>query len=114
MTHDAPEHDDLDTTGDADPLLSACLDDALGPYLGALSPDEIDDYRRLLTIFVTTHPAAAPLHDRLRARPPLLSDSGVVAREGSDDTAAESAAADDRAADDRAAEPGDGTFGGWR
>ncbi|WP_437958865.1 hypothetical protein WME76_03845 [Sorangium sp. So ce119] len=100
MTHEAPEHD-LDRTGDVDPLVDACVADALSPYLGALSPEEIEDYRRLLAVFITTHPAAAPLHDRLRARPPVLSESGTVARDGAGEG-------------QPAAEPGDGTFGGRR
>ncbi|WP_437814791.1 hypothetical protein [Sorangium sp. So ce1078] len=101
MTHDAANDDDLDMAGDADPLLEVVLADALGPYLGALSPEEAEDYRRLLAIFITTHPASAPLYDRLRARPPVLSESGTVAREGAGEGEAP-------------AEPGDGTFGGRR
>lgn len=111
MTHDAPEHDDPDMTGDADPLLSdplleACLADALEPYLGALSPEEIEDYRRFLAVFITTHPAAAPLYERLRSRPLVPSRSGAMAREGAD--------AGGTLADVAAAAPGDGTFGGRR
>ncbi|AUX39506.1 hypothetical protein SOCE26_008990 [Sorangium cellulosum] len=101
MTHDAPEHDDLDLTGGEDPLLEACLNDALRPYLGALSPEALEDYRRFLTVFITTHPAAAPLYERLRARPSNLSRSADVAREGA------AGAADAGAG----AAPGDGTFG---
>lgn len=106
MTHDAADHDDLDLTGDADPLLEVVLADALGPYLGALSPEEIEDYRRLLAVFITTHPASAPLYDRLRARPPVLSESGEVAREG--------AGAEGAMATPAAPEPANGTFGGRR
>ncbi len=101
MTHDAADNDDLDLTGDADPLLEVVLADALGPYLRALSPEEIEDYRRFLTVFITTHPAAAALDDRLRARHPILSESGTVAREGAGEGEA-------------APEPADGTFGGRR
>ncbi|WP_437600630.1 hypothetical protein WMF28_03560 [Sorangium sp. So ce590] len=106
MTHDAPQHDDLPITGDVDPLVDACAEDALSPYLGALSPEEIEDYRRLLAVFITTHPASAPLYDRLRARPPVLSESGEVAREG--------AGAEGARATLAAPEPVDGTFGGRR
>ncbi|KYF99865.1 hypothetical protein BE20_57775 [Sorangium cellulosum] len=106
MTHEAPEHDDLDRTGDVDPLVEACVADALSPYLGALSPEEIEDYRRLLEVFITTHPASMPLYDRLRARPPVLSESGEVAREG--------AGAGGAMATPAAPERGDGTFGGRR
>ncbi|WP_437636413.1 hypothetical protein [Sorangium sp. So ce854] len=103
MTHEAAEHD-LDRTADVDPLIDACVADALSPYLGALSPEEIEDYRRLLAVFITTHPAAAPLHDRLRARPPVLSESGEVSREGAGGAMATPAAP----------ARGDGTFGGRR
>ncbi|WP_437623720.1 hypothetical protein [Sorangium sp. So ce1151] len=106
MTQNPSEHDDLDSADGEDPLLASCLDDALGPYLGALSPEEIEDYRRFLTVFITTHPAAAPLYDRLRARPPVLSESGEVAREG--------AGAEGAMAETAAPDLGDGTFGGRR
>ncbi|MGK3989977.1 hypothetical protein WME99_43445 [Sorangium sp. So ce136] len=106
MTQNPSEHDDLDSADGEDPLLASCLDDALGPYLGALSPEELEDHRRFLAVFITTHPAAAPLYDRLRARPPVLSESGEVAREG--------AGAEGSMADTAAANPGDGTFGGRR
>ncbi|MGK3997094.1 hypothetical protein [Sorangium sp. So ce1024] len=105
MTHEAPEHD-LDRTVDVDPLVDACVADALSPYLGALSPEEIEDYRRLLALFIATHPAAAPLHDRLRARPVVPSESGEVARDG----AGAGGALDPLAA----SAPGNGTFGGRR
>ncbi|WP_437756845.1 hypothetical protein [Sorangium sp. So ce1389] len=106
MTQNLSEHDDLGGADGEDPLLASCLDDALGSYIGALSPDEVEDYRRFLTVFITTHPAAAPLYDRLRARPPVLSESGEVAREG--------AGAEGAMADRAAVEPDDGTFGGRR
>ncbi|WP_437864012.1 hypothetical protein [Sorangium sp. So ce363] len=106
MTHDASDEPDaLEPPGGADPLLEACLADALGPYLGALSPEELEDYRRLLTIFIKTHPVAAPLYDRLRARPPVPSESGEVARDAS--------GAGGPAAGEAAARR-DGTFGGRR
>lgn len=109
MTHDASdEPGELEPPGDADPILEDCLADALGPYLGALSPEEIEDYRRLLTIFIKTHPVAAPLYDRLRARPPVPSESGEVAREAS------SPRADGPVAGETAAARRDGTFGGRR
>ncbi|WP_437906965.1 hypothetical protein WME95_03315 [Sorangium sp. So ce327] len=100
MTHDASDqHDDLEPPGDADPIVEACLADALGPYLGVLSPEELEDYRRFLTVFITTHPAAAPLHARLRAKGYVPAGSGAVAREGG-------------GASEEAAAPDDGTSGG--
>ncbi|XXX78120.1 hypothetical protein WMF30_05055 [Sorangium sp. So ce134] len=106
MTHEAPDHGDPDRTGDVDPLVDACVADALSPYLGALSPEEIEEYRRFLEVFITTHPASRPLYDRLRARPPVLSESGEVAREG--------AGAGGAMGPLPAPERGDGTFGGRR
>ena len=52
-----------------DPVVEECIKDALGPYLGLLSPEEIADHRRFLVAFITTHPAAYPLYERLRKRP---------------------------------------------
>ncbi|WP_438027111.1 hypothetical protein [Sorangium sp. So ce233] len=105
MTHEAPEHD-LDRTGDVDPLVDACVGDALSPYLEALSPEELEEYRRLLAVFITTHPASMPLHDRLLARPVILSESGEVAREGAGSEGAMGPLA--------TPERGDGTSGGRR
>lgn len=108
---DHPPCDPHDTTpaGGDDPVVEACLADALGPYLGALSPEEVDEYRRLLTVFITTHPAATPLYERLRARPHVVSESGEVARAGAEGAGAEGAGAEEL--EDRRSS---GTFGGRR
>lgn len=96
--------DPLETTTpealmDEDPVVEACIRDALSPYEGALSQEELADYRRFLALFITTHPAAAPLYERLRARPATVAESGVVARPGA-------------AAGDTMAVRGDRTSGG--
>jgi hypothetical protein len=71
----APEGED-----EEDPLVEECVSDALAPYVGVLSPEELTDHRRFLILFITTHPAAAPLYRRLRQRPPL-SESGEISRD---------------------------------
>lgn len=65
--------------------MEECIRDALGPFLGLLSPEEIADHRRFLTAFITTHPAAVPLYERLRKRPNTNTRSGDMAREGAPD-----------------------------
>jgi hypothetical protein len=101
MTHDPSEPDDTGPAAGDDSILEECLRDALGPYIAALSPEELADYRAFLTLFITTHPAAAALYARLRKRPVDASGSGVTAREGATREDAETFA-------------GDGTFGGRR
>jgi hypothetical protein len=64
-----------------DPIVEECIKDALGPYLGLLSPEEIADHRSFLVAFITTHPAAVPLYDRLRKRPTNIK-SGETVRDG--------------------------------
>ena len=58
-----------------DPLLEELIADALRPYLAALSPEQIADYRAFLAIFFTTHPAVAPRYERLRDRQRLKASS---------------------------------------
>ncbi|WP_437808701.1 hypothetical protein [Sorangium sp. So ce1078] len=88
MRDDAAQDDlPIDDDGE-DPVIEACLRDALAPYMELLSPEEILDYRRYLTVFITTHPAAAPLYERLRARPQALGESAAVAKEGEEERGA--------------------------
>lgn len=64
---DAPNApDDLDE--EDDPLLDEILHDALAPYVDALTPEQLADYRAFLAVFITTHPATAPRYQRLRER----------------------------------------------
>lgn len=101
MAHDPFEPDEAELAGDGDSVVEECLRDALGPYTAALSAEELADYRTFLTLFITTHPAAAPLYQRLRKRPVPAKGSGEVAREGA-------------AQEDAGTIPGDRTFGGRR
>src|SRR4051812_25805784 len=75
----------LDETGapveEEDPVVEECIRDALGPFVGVLSPEALADHRRFLVAFITTHPVAAPLYERLRKRP-TNEVSGEVRRDG--------------------------------
>jgi hypothetical protein len=70
---------------EADPVVEECLQDALGPYLGLLSAAEVTEHRRFLAAFVTTHPAARPLYERVlegRRRRPANATSGPTVKDG--------------------------------
>src|SRR5262245_14543127 len=71
---DSPGEDE----DDEDPIVEECIRDALGPYLEVLSPEEVADDRRFLAAFITTHPAAVTLHERLRKRSTTRIRSGSV------------------------------------
>ena len=68
-----------------DPVVEECLQDALALFPGVMSPEEVLEHRRLLTVFITTHPAARPLYERAlegrRQRLPTAT-SGPVAKDG--------------------------------
>jgi hypothetical protein len=88
-----------------DPFIEECLQDALGPYMGVLSPEQVADYRDFLTIFLTTHPAAAPIYQSLRARRVANAASGKVPRgDAADRTPGADAPHDDAASAPRAAD----------
>ncbi len=98
MTHASSEFD-ADQVGDTqDPVVEECIRDALAPYLEALSPEELTDYRNFLIAFIRTHPVASRLYERLRERS-LTSKSGDLARE-------------DAPAEGEALPRANGTFGG--
>jgi hypothetical protein len=68
-----------------DPIVAECLKDALGPYVGLLTPEEVIEHKRFLTIFITTHPEARPIYERLREgrrQRPATAMSGDVAKDG--------------------------------
>lgn len=67
-----------------DPILEECLNDALGPFVDSLSPDELADHRQLLTMFIKTHPAASARYDRLRAGSLVVVASGDPADSAAD------------------------------
>src|SRR5262245_53365323 len=81
-----PETKD-ETDAEEDPIVEECIRDALGPFLDVLSPEVLADHRRFLAAFITTHPVAAPLYDRLRKRATRVR-SGEMARGESEDEGA--------------------------
>jgi hypothetical protein len=52
-----------------DPILKARLDHAVVPFLDLFPPEDIDGLRDLAAEFLTGHPVAVRLMDRLRERP---------------------------------------------
>jgi hypothetical protein len=76
MRDDASQDDTLADEGE-DPVIEACLRDALAPFTKALSPEQLLGYRRYLTVFIKTHPSAAPLYERLRGRAALDASAAV-------------------------------------
>jgi hypothetical protein len=69
---------------DLDPILEECLNDALGPFVDDLSPEELADHRRFLTMFIKTHPAASARYDRLRGGALVVMASGDPADSAED------------------------------
>lgn len=66
-----------------DPIVEECLRDAITPFEGMLSPEEVEEHRRFLTLFILTHPAASRLHQRLvSGQRPTVAGSGPVAKDG--------------------------------
>jgi hypothetical protein len=86
----APEEEEEE----ADPVLEARLEHALAPYEDLFPPEDLERFRGMLTSFLTTHPVASHLMDRLRARPMKASSDTVPRR----DPAALAEAADRRQA----------------
>lgn len=83
MTHDPKAPSELsDEDEKEDPVVEECIRDALQPYLGVLSPEELADHRQFLIAFITTHPVASPLYERLRQRRDPRDHSDDVVREG--------------------------------
>lgn len=62
---DALLDDDFDPSC---PVLNELLTDALAPYLNALTPEEVEEERAFLTLYITTHPHMEPIYQRLRKR----------------------------------------------
>jgi hypothetical protein len=63
-----------------DPVVEECIADAMAMCEGIMTPEEILEHRRFLTLFITTHPMAAPIYERLRVRR-LGKRSGDVAKD---------------------------------
>ncbi|WP_437894303.1 hypothetical protein [Sorangium sp. So ce124] len=84
MTGD-PSQDDMLADEGEDPVIETCLRDALAPFTKVLSPEQLLDYRRYLTVFIKTHPSAAPLYERLRGRAALDASAAVPKESDGDD-----------------------------
>jgi hypothetical protein len=71
-----------------DPIVKECIrdaKDALGPLLDLLSPEAVLEHERFLALFITTHPAARPIYERLlegRRKRPTNATSGPTVKEG--------------------------------
>lgn len=72
-----------------DPIIEECVADAIAPYRALLTPAELEEHRRLLTLFITTQPEAAAIHDRLRARTVGKSSGDVVKESWTNEATAE-------------------------
>jgi len=72
------EEDPFTDMEEVDPILEACLLDALSPFARALPPEQLAEHRAFLTDFIKIH----PLYERLRGRPEVLAQSGIVLRGG--------------------------------
>jgi hypothetical protein len=72
MPSDPPTPDDpnleLLERLEGDRLVDELVDGALAPYMAALSPEQIAERRAFIGAFITTHPTAGPLFERLRKR----------------------------------------------
>lgn len=65
-----------------DPVLDERIEHAIAPYRGRLTPEALDEARRLLAVMLTTHPVLAPLLDQVREQAATKA-TGVVPRRGS-------------------------------
>lgn len=61
-----------------DPVLVKIVRKTLAPYAGRVSPDRLAEYRNLLILFLTTHPAMAKRYDQLRQYPSTVAATTVV------------------------------------
>lgn len=86
MTQEPPDPAQPEASeADDDPVIEEILRDSLDPLRELLSPEEMIDHRRVLTMFIKTHPAALPLYERIRTRRAPIGVSGEVVREGEDE-----------------------------
>jgi hypothetical protein len=58
-----PQEDDA-----PNPVATECIDEALAPYRDLLPPEVLADFAECLDLFLTTHPVAALVVERLRPR----------------------------------------------
>lgn len=65
-----------------DPVLRACVERAIQPYL-KLPAQQVQRLRDFLIVHATTHPAIAPLYERLRQQP-VVEHSGPRSADAAD------------------------------
>ena len=82
----AQDSDNDDTP--PNPIVTACIEDALAPYrdLPSLPPELLEGFAETLDLLLTTHPEVAPVVERLRPRV-VPSSSGAGHRRGAPATA---------------------------
>lgn len=64
-----------------DPVLVSIVRKALAPYVGRVPPERLVEYRRLVILFITTHPAMATRYERVRTRPVVVAASTTVTKD---------------------------------
>ena len=67
---------------DDDPIVLQIIEKSLAPFRDRLTPEQLEDRRLVLALFLTSHPEASRVVDSLRPRAAHVS-SGEVLREGS-------------------------------
>jgi hypothetical protein len=81
MANDPDEAAPVLNDDEVDPILEARLEHGLAPYRDLLPPEDLEVFREMLTLFLTTHPVAVRLLNRLRARPAPASSGEVLGRD---------------------------------
>lgn len=84
---------------DDDPIVAQIIEASIAPIRHRVTPEQLEDMREVLVLFLTSHPEAARVVDGLRPRAGRVS-SGQVIRETSV-VGAESARKDRASGDDR-------------
>lgn len=67
---------------DDDPIVLQIIEASLAPFRHRLSPEQLEDRRLLLLLFLTSHPEASRVVDSLRPRATHVA-SGEVVRDAS-------------------------------
>src|SRR5262249_40874131 len=60
LSREGPMAHDPSDAPDTNPLVTECIEEALAPYRGILSPELLVGFAATLDLFLTTHPVAAP------------------------------------------------------
>jgi hypothetical protein len=95
----AIDTDPLIEIPDDDPIVEQIIEASIAPIRHRVTPELLADMREVLVLFLTSHPEASRVVDRLRPRAARVS-SGQVVRETSE-VAAEPTKKDRASGDDR-------------